>query len=789
MSSYIRITGIRLTFINPVDGTPAMGFKVWQVKAGDTPLVTTYGAPNPDGSMGAANANPIILLDSGKCDVLVTVPTKICFCLPTSTGPTDGLIDYADWLGQQQGSKTENGAAHDFADNTYKVDIVPPYSSIPDMLSLVMMPDATNYDTIAYPTKADAQKFIGTGINDINWFGPYSGNTAGAVFRIEIDSGVVDAPTAACTAALAGTGAGLLSNGIYTYKITYVSGLGETDVGPVSFPVTVVNYAANGKINLTNIPVSPITGVSARNIYRTKTGGSTYYLVDTIPDNTVTIYTDNIADSALVTEPPTPFTPPACVAALAGTGAGLLSNGVYSYLITFVTSSGESAPGTASNTVTVSDYTTNGKISLTNIPIAAQAIITARNIYRTKEDGSVYYFLATISDNVTTTYTDNIADTSLTVLSTGASSISDTVTLSLDGTILSQGTPLTGARQTWIQGISYQASEVSGHTLGDAWTLTVMTPTRLDFCGLGADLIYKSVGTVQQPLDGGDITVGFPAHLDRAAGQSVWELINPSLPVLQSIIPLRVRKEISTDYTIDPDLDQGVELNAIKPLTFKLPNCPNAVSHFFYIRNGSNGLVTIDAGTYIIRVLNTSTAILGPGSVYQLDTNGVDWHILTSLGYPILTAQNKETVGVASSSFTDLIPGIKYRLDYEIITGGSGTTLFLIFNDAGTNYIGAIPYTSDIGVVEGDGYIVNGIPLANENAIGLGVLSWGSIFFSTIMGDDTYVKVNGSSTYWNAPHIYNGNIFGYYDGAAALTKATVITDGTFTGTLSLYQVG
>ena len=103
MSAFIRITGIRLTFVNPVDGTPASGFKVWQVAAGTTnTLITTYGAVSPDGSIGAANANPIILPTNGECDILATAAVKICFCYPTSTGPTDGLIDFADWLAEQQ---------------------------------------------------------------------------------------------------------------------------------------------------------------------------------------------------------------------------------------------------------------------------------------------------------------------------------------------------------------------------------------------------------------------------------------------------------------------------------------------------------------------------------------------------------------------------------------------------------------------------------------------------------------------------------------------------------------
>src|SRR4030067_841319 len=39
--------------------------------------------------------------------------------------------------------------------------------------------------------------------------------------------------------------------------------------------------------------------VVARKIYRTEVGGSTYYFLHKIEDNTTTIYTDNIADADL----------------------------------------------------------------------------------------------------------------------------------------------------------------------------------------------------------------------------------------------------------------------------------------------------------------------------------------------------------------------------------------------------------------------------------------------------------------------------------------------------------
>ena len=104
--------------------------------------------------------------------------------------------------------------------------------------------------------------------------------------------------------------------------------------------------------------------------------------------------------------------PGAPTVALAGAGAGNLSNGVYRYRITFVTADGETEGGTISDTVTVADKTSDGKVSMSGIPLGGLRV-TSRRIYRTEADGSAYKLLATISDNTTTVYTDNIADGSL----------------------------------------------------------------------------------------------------------------------------------------------------------------------------------------------------------------------------------------------------------------------------------------------------------------------------------------------------------------------------------------
>ena len=99
------------------------------------------------------------------------------------------------------------------------------------------------------------------------------------------------------------------------------------------------------------------------------------------------------------------------------TGAAGVLTGNYKYKVSYqIDSYQEGNAGTASAQVSPSSE----KVELTAIPTSANTRVTARHLYRTQAGGSVYYFLATISDNTTTTYSDNIADGSLDTTRTGA---------------------------------------------------------------------------------------------------------------------------------------------------------------------------------------------------------------------------------------------------------------------------------------------------------------------------------------------------------------------------------
>lgn len=87
------------------------------------------------------------------------------------------------------------------------------------------------------------------------------------------------------------------------------------------------------------------------------------------------------------------------------TGGNL--NGTFEYVVTFVTSGGETVAGPESSALAVS----NSRIRLTNISLGGPGT-TGRRIYRSK-NGAAYQLVTTINDNTTVLFDDNVADGAL----------------------------------------------------------------------------------------------------------------------------------------------------------------------------------------------------------------------------------------------------------------------------------------------------------------------------------------------------------------------------------------
>ena len=53
------------------------------------------------------------------------------------------------------------------------------------------------------------------------------------------------------------------------------------------------------------------------------------------------------------------------------------------------------------------------EVTLSALPVSSDSQVSARKIYRTRKNGSIFYYLCTINDNTTTTMTDNMPDSYL----------------------------------------------------------------------------------------------------------------------------------------------------------------------------------------------------------------------------------------------------------------------------------------------------------------------------------------------------------------------------------------
>jgi hypothetical protein len=100
--------------------------------------------------------------------------------------------------------------------------------------------------------------------------------------------------------------------------------------------------------------------------------------------------------------------PGACLATVTA-DAGNPHSTSYTYQVTFVTADGETEGGPASAAVSAVDF----QVALTEIPVSIVPEVTARKIYRNADGGEQPMLVATINDNVTTTFTDNVADADL----------------------------------------------------------------------------------------------------------------------------------------------------------------------------------------------------------------------------------------------------------------------------------------------------------------------------------------------------------------------------------------
>jgi len=144
-----------------------------------------------------------------------------------------------------------------------------------------------------------------------------------------------------------------------------------------------------------------------------------------------------------IQRPPLLVDRPAAPSGTAQVGS-TLGVGTYQYRLPFVTPEGETDGGLIF-TITTSTGITN--VALTDIPTGPTwANVTGRKVYRTVVDGSTFKLLATATENISTSFTDSIADGSLGAdLATGFSGV-ELIPAEYPGSCIQEGMIVLDAR-------------------------------------------------------------------------------------------------------------------------------------------------------------------------------------------------------------------------------------------------------------------------------------------------------------------------------------------------------
>lgn len=152
---------------------------------------------------------------------------------------------------------------------------------------------------------------------DCFWVGIQTDHLTGTTDRVSGPAAAAGTPVppgtpTAPSAALAGSGPGLVDRGRHRYKVAFRLANGrETAPGEASAPVVVANSTVDGKVRLTQLPVGLSTAgtqdvgveVVARRVYRTLAGATgddgEFRFVKEVADNTTVVTDDDVADAAL----------------------------------------------------------------------------------------------------------------------------------------------------------------------------------------------------------------------------------------------------------------------------------------------------------------------------------------------------------------------------------------------------------------------------------------------------------------------------------------------------------
>lgn len=248
----------------------------------------------------------------------------------------------------------------------------------------IPLEDVSMFDTSGGMAKLEAQVITYDGV---------AGEDGGSVVL-----GLTQEPTAPDAEVADGESGQVI--GVVSYKVAHRLPGGDSEVSDASDDVEVETVDAPGSAPSISVSTSTDGGV---------TPGGRKWKVTYVTDEGETLG-GTASSTATITAVSAPGSAPSISPT---TGGSVPSNSSFYVGISFVTAAGETL---ASVLGTVSTGVSDNRLSWSSIPTSADGRVTARKLYRTPSTNfnpSGLKLLTTISDNSTTTYTDNSANGSL----------------------------------------------------------------------------------------------------------------------------------------------------------------------------------------------------------------------------------------------------------------------------------------------------------------------------------------------------------------------------------------
>jgi hypothetical protein len=188
-----------------------------------------------------------------------------------------------------------------------------------------------------------------------------------------------------------------------------------------------ISHSHDGSLRLADPTLAP--GLSATPLGGTLPAGTTFYYRVSLADK-YGLETAASIESSVTTPPPLPA--PTSPSAQVETTGGAVVPGTWSYMITYVTSTGGETTPSGANNVQVTTGTTNRiRITLPSLPSGASGY----RIYRSRPGQAQFYYLDQVT---TTTYYDpaNTEDQTITVPSVNTTNSTNSITITIPGGVI-----------------------------------------------------------------------------------------------------------------------------------------------------------------------------------------------------------------------------------------------------------------------------------------------------------------------------------------------------------------